>query len=43
MKTYPEVVNMPIPLSTELSRGNNIFRVGVHRPQNNFYALALDK
>lgn len=43
IKTYPEVVNMPIPFSTELSRGNNIFRVGVHRPENNSYALALDK
>ena len=26
-KTFPEVVNMPIPLSTEASRGDNIFRV----------------
>jgi hypothetical protein len=30
-KTYLEVVNMPIPLATELSRGDNIFRVQVHR------------
>lgn len=43
IKTYPEVVNMPIPLSTELWRGNNIVRVGVHRPENASYALALDK
>ncbi|KAJ5369809.1 uncharacterized protein N7496_005901 [Penicillium cataractarum] len=43
IKTYPEVVNMPIPLSTELSRGANIFRVGVHRPENNSYSTALDK
>jgi FAD/FMN-containing dehydrogenase len=43
LKTYPEVVNMPIPLSTELSRGANMFRVGVHRPENNSYSNALDK
>ncbi|KAJ5701804.1 hypothetical protein N7488_009352 [Penicillium malachiteum] len=28
IKTYTEVVNMPIPFSTEISRGNNMFRVG---------------
>ncbi|CEJ62363.1 hypothetical protein PMG11_10864 [Penicillium brasilianum] len=43
LKTYPEVVNMPIPLATELSRGANIFRVGVHRPDNNSYSDALDR
>lgn len=32
IKSYTEIVNMPIPVSTELSRGPNIFRVGVHRP-----------
>lgn len=42
-KTYPEVVNMPIPFETELSEGNNIFRVGVHRPGNDSYGKALDK
>ncbi|KAJ5111181.1 hypothetical protein N7532_001716 [Penicillium argentinense] len=42
LKTYPEVVNMPIPLSTELSRGANMFRVGVHRPENCSYENALD-
>lgn len=43
IKSYPEVVNMPIPYSTELSRGNNIFRVGVHRPENGSYENALNK
>lgn len=42
LKTYPEVVDMPIPMSTELSRGANMFRVGVHRPENNSYENALD-
>jgi len=41
-KTYPEVVNMPIPLSTELSRGDNIFRVQVHRIDDDSYRTALD-
>jgi FAD/FMN-containing dehydrogenase len=31
LKTYPEVINMPIPFLAELTRGDNIFRVGVHR------------
>ncbi|KAJ5768353.1 hypothetical protein N7533_000936 [Penicillium manginii] len=42
VKTYPEVVNMPIPMSTELSRGANMFRVGVHRADNGTYENALD-
>jgi FAD/FMN-containing dehydrogenase len=42
IKSYTEVVNMPIPVSTELSRGPNIFRVGVHRPGDGFYENALD-
>lgn len=41
-KTYPEVANMPIPLSTELSRGDNIFRVGVHKIGDGGYQTALD-
>ncbi|KAI7978085.1 hypothetical protein EIK77_009625 [Talaromyces pinophilus] len=41
IKTYPEVANMPIPLSTELSRGLNIFRVGVHRIGDGGYEAAL--
>lgn len=30
-RTYLESVNLPVPMATELSRGNNIFRVQVHR------------
>lgn len=30
-KTYLEVINMPVPLSTDLSRGDNFFRIQVHR------------
>ncbi|KAJ5684296.1 uncharacterized protein N7477_000641 [Penicillium maclennaniae] len=42
VKTYLEVVNMPIPMSTEISRGANIFRVGFHRPGDGSYENALD-
>ena len=42
IKTYTEVVNMPIPMSTEISRGANIFRVGAHRPGDGSYENALD-
>jgi FAD/FMN-containing dehydrogenase len=41
IKTYPDVANMPIPMSTELSRGDNIFRVGVHRIDDNSFQTAL--
>lgn len=30
-KNYPEVANMPLPFGAEISRGDNIFRVGAHR------------
>lgn len=40
-KTYLEVVNMPIPLATELSRGDNIFRVQVHRLDDDSYKTAF--
>lgn len=30
-KSYLETVNQPIPFTTEASRGNNIFRVAVHK------------
>lgn len=42
IKTYPEAVNMPIPYTTEISRGNNMFRVGVHRADNGTYENALN-
>ena len=40
-KSYNDVVNMPIPFSTELSEGFNIFRVGVHRLDDNSFENAL--
>ncbi|KAH8691622.1 hypothetical protein BGW36DRAFT_304868 [Talaromyces proteolyticus] len=42
IKTYPEVANMPISMETELSRGDNIFRVGVHRIGDGSYMTALN-
>lgn len=42
IKTYPEVADMPVSFATEASRGNNIFRVGVHRADNEEYKNALD-
>ncbi|KAK5173437.1 uncharacterized protein LTR77_002118 [Saxophila tyrrhenica] len=41
-KSYPEVVNMPTPLSTEISRGDNIFRVQVHGIDDDSYKTAFD-
>jgi FAD/FMN-containing dehydrogenase len=43
IKTYPEVANMPIPYATEISRGANMFRVGVHRADTDEYKTAMDK
>ncbi|KAJ6072462.1 hypothetical protein N7467_010547 [Penicillium canescens] len=43
IKTYPDVANMPIPYATEISRGANIFRVGVHRADTDEYRTAMDK
>ncbi|OKL58849.1 hypothetical protein UA08_05863 [Talaromyces atroroseus] len=41
-KTYPEVINMPIPYLAQLSRGDNVFRVGVHQVTDNSYKAALN-
>lgn len=41
-KTYPEVVNMPVPLSTEVSRGDNIFRVQAHGVDDSSYQTAFN-
>lgn len=43
IKTYLDVANMPIPYSTEISRGANVFRVGVHRADTDEYRTAMDK
>ncbi|KAJ5773702.1 FAD-binding type 2 [Penicillium paradoxum] len=42
IKTYAEIADMPIPISTEISRGGNHFRVGVHRADNDECKRALD-
>ncbi|KAJ5172051.1 hypothetical protein N7492_004644 [Penicillium capsulatum] len=42
IKTYPEVVNMPIPGSAEIGRGSNIFRVGVYRAEDGAQEKVLD-
>ncbi|KAJ5467949.1 FAD-bindingtype 2 [Penicillium sp. IBT 31633x] len=41
-KSYAEVIDMPVSFSTKISRGGNIFRVGVHRADNDEYKHALD-
>ncbi|KAH8701954.1 hypothetical protein BGW36DRAFT_394738 [Talaromyces proteolyticus] len=41
-RTYPEVINMPIPFLTQLTRGDNIFRVGVHRVTDDSYKTSID-
>jgi hypothetical protein len=41
-KTYPEVINTPVPFATEISRGNNIFRVQAHRIDDDEYQKAFD-
>ncbi|EPS38608.1 hypothetical protein H072_7639 [Dactylellina haptotyla CBS 200.50] len=43
VRTYPQVIDMPIPYLAQLTRGNNIFRVGVHRSNDSSYELALQK
>lgn len=40
--TYLQAVNLPVPLSTEASKGNNIFRVAVHRVDDDSYLQAFD-
>lgn len=43
VKTYLEVINMPIPFLAQLTQGDNILRVGVHRVlDNNSYKIAID-
>lgn len=40
-KSYDQVVNLPIPFTTEIAEGNNVFRVGVHRLDDNSFENAL--
>ena len=40
--TYPEVVNLPIPESPLLGKGDNVFRVQVHRANDTGYIDAFN-
>ncbi|KAI4599050.1 hypothetical protein KJ359_002467 [Pestalotiopsis sp. 9143b] len=42
VKTYTEVVNMPVPLVAELTRADNVFRSGAHHVEDGSARLALD-
>jgi hypothetical protein len=42
-KTYPMVANLPLPGVATLSRADNIFRIGVHRADDNSYRTAFDR
>ncbi|KAI1127893.1 hypothetical protein F5Y10DRAFT_241997 [Nemania abortiva] len=42
-KTYPEVANLPIPKLAVLSRADNVFRIGVHRADDDSYRTAFEK
>ncbi|KAF7535832.1 hypothetical protein G7054_g5080 [Neopestalotiopsis clavispora] len=42
VKTYTEVVNMPVPFVAELTRADNVFRSGVHHIEDDSYKTALD-
>lgn len=41
VKTYPDVANMPLPSAGELTRGDNVFRSGVHHIGDNSHSEAL--
>ncbi|TGJ79049.1 hypothetical protein E0Z10_g9712 [Xylaria hypoxylon] len=42
-KTYPQVANLPIPKLAIISRADNIFRIGVHRADDDSYWTAFDR
>ncbi|KAI0121352.1 hypothetical protein BJ170DRAFT_588128 [Xylariales sp. AK1849] len=39
--TYPEVANLPLPLTAELTRADNIFRCGVHHIEDDSLETAF--
>lgn len=43
IRTYPEVINMPVPFLTQLTRGDNTFRIGVHRVNDDSYQTNLNQ
>jgi FAD/FMN-containing dehydrogenase len=42
IKTYPEVANLPVPLTAETTAGDNIFRAGVHHIEDESYLAAFE-
>jgi FAD/FMN-containing dehydrogenase len=42
-KSYLDVINMPAPFSTQLSRGDNFFRVQVHRIDDDSWQTTISK
>ncbi|KAI0468000.1 hypothetical protein F4859DRAFT_221895 [Xylaria cf. heliscus] len=43
LKTYPQVANLLIPKLAVISRANNVFRIGVHRADDDSYRTAFDR
>ncbi|KAK6525423.1 hypothetical protein TWF694_005561 [Orbilia ellipsospora] len=41
LRSYPEVIDMPIPYLAQLTRGDNTFRVGVHLSSDDSYETVL--
>ncbi|ORY62395.1 uncharacterized protein BCR38DRAFT_475765 [Pseudomassariella vexata] len=41
LRTYPQVTDMPVPLLAQLTRADNIFRMGVHHIETDTYKTAL--
>lgn len=42
-KAYPQVANLPVPELAVLSRADNVFRIGVHRADDDSYRTAWDR
>ncbi|KAI8944854.1 hypothetical protein F4801DRAFT_161531 [Xylaria longipes] len=42
-KTYPQVANLLVPKLAVLSRADNVFRIGVHRADDDSYRTAFDR
>ncbi|GAW19493.1 hypothetical protein ANO14919_089800 [Xylariales sp. No.14919] len=42
-KTYPQVANLLIPGLAVISRADNVFRIGVHRADDDSYKTAFDR
>ncbi|KAI1355894.1 hypothetical protein F5Y01DRAFT_268004 [Xylaria sp. FL0043] len=42
-KTYPEVANLLLPKLAQISRADNVFRIGVHRADDDSYLTAWQR